>query len=640
MQLGLALTGDRTSAYNPPEDAEQGEIMKKATTSILSSTSILLALAALSASAQVVIAEKGKPQAEIVVAPDAGPTEKYAAEELGFFLHFMVGAPIPVVADSAAAGTSKHSESIFFPSGRRAASYRLLVGEGAVRLAEPDFRSSSLKPEEVIVRTQGSDLILAGGSPRGTLYAVYTFLEDVLGCRWWTPTASRIPRKPALTVPPVAIRYAPPLEYREPFWFTAFDRFWAARNKANGTLAGGDDVRGGHHVYEGFVHTFYPLIPPAEYSDAHPDWFSEIDGRRTFENAQLCLTNEAMRKELVRNLKRRLRDNPAATIASVSQNDCYNNCTCPRCRAVDEEEGSPAGSLLRFVNAVAAEIETDFPDVAIDTLAYQYTRKPPKLTRPRPNVIVRLCSIECSFGRPLDDPANEAFLEDIQGWSKIAGRLFIWDYTTNFSHYIQPHPNYGVLAPNIRLFVKNNVTGIFEQGAYQSWGSEMAELRAWVLAKLLWNPALDAGALRREFLSGYYGPAGKWVAEYLAFLEAAREKAGDKLGCYSPTDAKFLSLDSMIETQAILGRAARSVAGTPELARRIRRVQLPVEYVALARWDEYRKEAAAQNLSWPWPPSRRELLSSFLSACRSEGVTMISEGQTLEDWAAKGGQTR
>jgi Domain of unknown function (DUF4838) len=628
MPLGLALTVERTFAYNPAENADRGEVMKKVMTSILSSASILLAFAALSATAQIVIAEKGRPAAEIIVSPDAGPTEKYAADELAFFLHFMVGAPIPVAAAGSAEAAAVPEIS------------RLLVGEGAVRLADPEFSSASLKPEEIIVRSQGHDLLLAGGSPRGTLYAVYTFLEDVLGCRWWTPTAWRIPRKHTLSIPSVAIRYAPPLEYREPFWFVAFDPEWAARNKANGTRAGGDDLRGGRHVYEGFVHTFYSLISPAEYFDVHPEWFSEIKGERTCDNAQLCLTNEAMRQEFVRNLKLRLRDNPAATIASVSQNDCYNNCTCPKCRAVDEEEGSPAGSLLRFVNAVAADIGGDFPNVAIDTLAYQYTRKPPRLTRPRPNVIVRLCSIECSFGRPLDDPANAAFLGDIEGWSKIAGRLFIWDYTTNFSHYIQPHPNYGVLAPNIRLFVKHNVTGIFEQGAYQSWGSEMAELRAWVLAKLLWNPALDAAALRREFLTGYYGPAGERVAAYLALLEAARENAGDKLGCYSPTDAKFLGLDTMLEARSILEAAAKSVASAPELARRIRRAQLPVEYVVLGRWDEYKKEAAGRNLRWPWPASREDLLARFLSACRSEGVTMISEWQTLEDWAAKGGRTR
>ncbi len=620
--------------------------MKKASTTIWVSASVLLALAG-SASGQLVIADRGRPAAKIVVASDAPPTERYAAEELGFFLHFIIGAPVPLIAsvpaepDNIPFDLSLAPFSPPLPAARaRRSTSRLLVGEGAVRLADPGFRSASLKPEEIIVRTQGSDLILAGGSPRGTLYAVYALLEDVLGCRWWTPTAWRIPRRPTLTVPSIAIRTAPPLEYREPFWFVAFDPEWAARNRANGTRAGGDDLRGGRHVYEGFVHTFYSILPPAEYFAAHPEWFSEIDGRRTCENAQLCLTNEEMREEFARNLKLRLRDNPAATIASVSQNDCFNNCLCPKCRAVDEEEGSPAGSLLRFVNAVAAEIERDHPNIAIDTLAYQYSRKPPKITRPRPNVIVRLCSIECSFGRPLDDPVNKAFVEDIEGWSKIAGRLFIWDYTTDFSHYIQPHPNYGVLAPNIRLFVKNNVTGVFEQGAYQSWGSEMAELRAWMLAKLLWNPDLDANELRREFLTGYYGRAGERVGEYLALLEAACAKAGDKLGCYSPTDAKFLSLDTMLKSREILEKAAKSVTGTPELARRVRRAELPVEYVVLGRWDEYRKEAAERILRWPWPSARGDLLARFLSVCRSEKVTMISEWQTLEDWAAKGGKTR
>src|SRR6185295_3628352 len=124
-------------------------------------------------------------------------------------------------------------------------------------------------------------------------------------------------------------------------------------------------------------------IPPDKYFEPHPDWFSEIGGQRKADGGQLCLTSEPMRRELVKNLTDRLRANPAATIASVSQNDWQGNCQCDRCREIDRQEGSPAGSLLRFVNAVAAEIEPDFPRVAIDTLAYQYTRKPPAHTRPR-----------------------------------------------------------------------------------------------------------------------------------------------------------------------------------------------------------------------------------------------------------------
>jgi hypothetical protein len=570
----------------------------------------------------VVIAKRGKAVAGIVVAADAGETERWAADELSFFLCFVTGGQIPIVVDPAP-----------FQN-------RLLVGEGAVRLADPGFDARTLEPEDVLVQTKGRDLILVGGSPRGTLYAVYTFLEDVVGCRWWTRSAQFVPRKRSLAIPPLHLRYSPPLEYREPFWFVAFDPVWAARNKVNGIRAGGDDIRGGRHVYEGFVHSFYSLIPPEKYFDAHPDWFSEVNGKRTFENAQLCLTNEDMRRELVKNLKQRLRDNPKASIASVSQNDCYNNCTCSRCRQVDEEEGSPSGSLLRFVNAVAADIEDEFPDITIDTLAYQYSRKPPRTTRPRANVMVRLCSIECSFCVPLDDPRNQAFLDDLEGWSKVAERLFIWDYTTDFSNYIQPHPNYGVLGPNIRLFIKNNVRGVFEQGAYQSWGSEMAELRAWMLAKLLWNPKLDAAKLRREFLEGYYGPSAGHISSYLSLLEKAVEEAGDHLGCFSPPDAKFLSLDSMVKAWRILSEAENKARGNAVLLKRVRLAQMPVVYVALTRWDAFQKEAQESGLKWPWPRSRRELLDGFLETARSEDVTMISEGQTLEQWADRGGRAR
>ncbi|MEW5899895.1 MAG: DUF4838 domain-containing protein [Acidobacteriota bacterium] len=575
-----------------------------------------------SAQAEVKIARRGKATAAVVVAAEASAAEKHAAFELAFFLHIVTGGDFPIVS-ACSPGQS-----------------RLLVGAGAARMIEPGFSAAGLREEEIIIKTAGSDLILAGGSPRGTCYAVYAFLEDVVGCRWWTPVAWHMPWKRTLKVKRLSIRYAPPLEYREPFWFVGFDPAWAAWNRANGIRAGGDDLHGGRHLYEGFVHTFYVIIPPDNYFLSHPEWFSEINGQRTPQNAQLCLTNEEMRQEFVKNLKERLRLNPKATIASVSQNDCFNNCTCERCRAIDEEEGSPAGSLLRFVNAVAADIEAEFPHVTIDTLAYQYTRKPPRLTRPRPNVIVRLCSIECSFGQPLDAPSNKAFFEDLDGWSRIAGRLYIWDYTTNFAHYIQVHPNYSVLGPNIRLFVKHNVRGIFEQGAYQSWGSEMAEFRAWLLAKLLWNPTLDADKLRREFLKNYFGPAAKDVAKHMALAERAVAEAGDHLGCYSPPDAKFLSLDTLRAAWRFLEKAEKKARGIYEYTRRVRIAQMPVLYVVLVRWDYLADEARRRHREWPWRGTRNEWLDRFLSQAREEKVTMISEWQTLEDWANKGGKSR
>ena len=555
----------------------------------------------------VTIAQNGEGKAVIVIAADAAEPERHAANELAGFLRQITGAKFEIQAPPAT-GLS-----------------RILVGPGAAKSAVADFSTDGLGSDGIVIRTVGDDLILAGGRPRGTLYAVYTFLEEHVGCRWWSSKASTIPVKPTLEIDTLNIRYVPPLEYRETFWFDSFDGDWAVRNKSNGNSERLDAKRGGKHIYQGFVHTFFPLIPPEKYFEDHPEWFSEINGKRSHERTQLCLTNEEMRAELIRNLKERLRNNPAATIASVSQNDWHGNCQCSKCAAIEKEEGSPAGLMLRFVNAVAEEIEDEFPNVAISTLAYQYTRKPPKITKPRPNVIVRLCSIECSFSKPLSDERNKKFRDDIVGWSKICNRLYIWDYTTNFRHYIMPHPNLRVLGPNVKFFVNHSVKGLFEQGAYTSNGAEMAELRAWVLAKLLWNPALDAQELIDEFIVGYYGPAGPHIKDYLQITHDAVEASGDHLGCFSQHTAKFLSFETLSKGWERLKAAEAAVRDNSDLRFRVQVAQMPIMYVFIMRWDEMRRACENAGAEWPMDESIKATFEKFMETARKKDVTRLNE---------------
>jgi hypothetical protein len=164
-------------------------------------------------------------------------------------------------------------------------------------------------------------------------------------------------------------------------------------------------------------------------------------GKRTDRRAQLCLTIPKLRDFMVERVKQWLRESPDAGIISVSQNDWHGACECARLQGARRRRGHARGHDAGVRETTFAEkIEPDFPHVAVDTLAYQYTRKPPKTLKPRPNVIVRLCSIECNFREPLDHPSNAAFADDIRGWSKLCQRLYVWDYTTDFAHYVQPHP--------------------------------------------------------------------------------------------------------------------------------------------------------------------------------------------------------
>jgi hypothetical protein len=445
--------------------------------------------------------------------------------------------------------------------------------------------------------------LLAGGRPRGTLYAVSRFLQDQGNVRWWTPWASRVPRQPDFKVGTLNLRERPAFEYREPFWYPAFNPQWAVRNRSNGQSANIPADLGGCIRYKGFVHTFYPLVPPEQHFTNHPDWFSELKGQRTTKHAQLCLTNPKLREFALDRVKQWLRESPEAGILSVSQNDWYGACECEKCKALDQAEGSHAGTLLDFVNYIAERIEPEFPKVAIDTLAYQYTRKPPKTIKPRPNVIVRLCSIECNFREPLDHPVNASFADDIRGWAKICDRLYIWDYTTDFAHYVQPHPNYYALGPNLRFFQNNHVRGVFEQGAYQSHGSEFAELRAWVLAQLLWNPKLDDRALIQEFLQGYYGEAAPHLARYLDLMYDASK--GVNLTCFSGTEVPFLKFPTLAKAEEIWNEAEAAVSGKPDLLTRVRVGRLPVRYAWLTRWEALRKEADTAGGKWPLPESRK-----------------------------------
>ncbi len=589
------------------------------------SLAALLALALAADGAQAadrVLAEGGKSAYTIRVCADPALAEQHAAEELQRFLKEVTGAELPLQ-----------------PAGAVPARAILVGRDAEADALAPGTDWAKLGGEGFVVRTAGDRLVLAGGRPRGTLYAVYSFLDEEVGCRWLAPEASRIPKSDRLVVKDVSRQFRPRLEYREPFATTAFDADWAARNFSNGHATRLDEKRGGKVVYQGFVHTFYTLLPPAKHFAEHPEWYSERGGKRFHEHGQLCLTNPEVLRQITEGVRDWLRRFPNATIVSVSQNDWHGACECANCKAVDEAEGTPTGALLRFVNGVAEAVEKEFPNVAIDTLAYQYTRKPPKITRPRPNVIVRLCSIECCFTHPLDTcPENKTFKEDIVGWSKICDRLYIWDYVTNFSHYLLPHPNLDVLESNIKFFIAHGVKGIFEQGNYTSLGGEMMELRSYILARLLWNPDYGAERAREEFLAGYYGPAAGPIREYLRLMHDKVKQDDIHLRCFTQPNAAHITPEVMARAEECFDQAEHLAAGRPAELARVRKMRLPVQYAALIRGRAWSREAkrAGKNIG-PYGAgwSEKETAERFFATAAEAQVTKISEGGSIDPFKEK-----
>jgi hypothetical protein len=285
-------------------------------------------------------------------------------------------------------------------------------------------------------------------------------------------------------------------------------------------------------------HSFYELLPPSVYFGQQPRVVQRDQGQAHHKDAQLCLTNEEMRRELTKNALALLREDPGADIIQISQNDTAGAARARNVLAVEEEEGGirhrvrPAPSLRQPGCGGDRERVSGGLRRHVRLPVHAPGRRP---SQAAPHVLIRLCDIECSFLQPLEGSAeNAGFLRDLSDWSRIAGgNLFLWDYVTSFSSYMLPHPKLRVLAPNVRTFVKYGATGLFEQGDSLCAAGDFVRLRHWVLSHLLWNPGLDERQLTDTFLKGYYGEkTGAALKRYLDFLCDRAERSGIYLGCY------------------------------------------------------------------------------------------------------------
>jgi len=574
------------------------------------------------------VIREGRSEYRIVISRHASRSTEHGAIELQRFFHEMTGAVLPIVSDAMPA---TECEIVLGKSSR-------LDSSGI------DIDFQSLGDEGYVIRTVGRRLVIAGGDLRGTMYGVYGLLEDHLGCRWYRHDVSRIPQMYTLIVPEMNETKKPLIEYREPYTWEAFDGDWAARNRMNrNSLSGGLEERHGgkvEWVTGMFVHTFAKLVPPEKYFRSHPEYFSLVNGRRLSRRSQLCCTNEDVVQIVTEGVLRAFRENPQAQVISVSQNDWFNNCQCPKCRALAEKEGSDIAPVLQLVNRVAEAVEEEFPDKIIETLAYQWTRKPPKTIRPRHNVVIRLCTIECCFSHPLatcDSEENRAFADDLRAWSKVTDRLWVWNYVTSFAHYFVPYPNLRVRDDNIRFFAEHNVTAVFQQDVYSTPGGELSGLSAWLNAKLLWDPYYDEDIAIDDYLTGVFGPAAGSIRKYIDILHDRVERDNIHMGIWQGPEAEYLSRDILDCADALWDEAESAVARDPDILRRVRQARLSLDYAVLTQ-GKTRGTAYLidhENLSVRVDPRYFKRLDSFCAVAREAGVIKLKEyNYTIDEFRA------
>ena len=433
-----------------------------------------------------------------------------AASELRSYIQKISGVQIPVKTDSEPVGE-----------------YEILVGY-TNRSAEGQFDTAKLGDEGFVIETVGKKLFIAGSGVRGALYGVYTFLEDYLGCRFYASDYEKIPSRDVLGVQPIERdEQIPVFEYRDIDFVTSRQNNFQPKLKANGVYNYTSAEFGGKIEYVGgFVHTLEQWIP----QETYPQYYgvNEDGTRQSGWGAQPCLSNPEVLEFVKEKVRSLLKDRPDAKIISISQPDnstMQKPCMCANCKKIYDEEGAYSGAMIRFVNAVAAEFAADYPNLKFDTLAYHHTRSVCK-TPPADNVVIRFCTIECCFSHPLGTckdvyamaGSEKTISEDIADWAKVSDKLYVWDYTTNYTESVTFFPNWGVLLQNAQFFANNSVIGVYEEGNFFSDTCDFPELRSYIMAKILWNPYMseeEYWGYIDDFLKNYYGKGWKYIREYI-----------------------------------------------------------------------------------------------------------------------------
>jgi hypothetical protein len=549
--------------------------------------------------AQIEIISDGKAVGRIV-ADLSYQADKQAADLLNSFIEKITGAKLPVVN----------------PVGKPMTGDIIIRGLGS---DTPADKSLVLKEDGFRLRSDKTSLMIQGGAGKGSLYGAVTLIEDYFGVRYYAAGATTLTKTRNLTIPSDINRIEnPSFRHRQTQSYNlALDPLYKIWNRL--------EEPGEIFAVRYWVHTFDRLLPSARYGTAHPEYYSFINGqRRPGSASQWCLTNEDVFEIVSKRIDSIFKANPGKNMISVSQNDGnFTNCQCEHCKKIDDENGGPSGSIIYFLNKLAAR----FPDKEFSTLAYLYSMNPPTKIKPLPNVNIMLCNINCYREVPLtDNPSGQHFMKALEGWAKISDNIFVWDYGINFDNYISPFPNFHILQTNMQLFRKNNVNMHFSQIASIK-GGDFSELRSYVVSKLLWNVNCNVDSVIQSFLKGYYGEAAPYLYHYMKIQEGALLGSNIGLWIYdTPITHKTGMLNpNMIKSyRKLFDEAEKAVASDSILLKRVWQQRLSIQFAEL----EIARTGSMSDVD-----RIKNELTLFRDRARKLGVTTLNErNNTIEEY--------
>ena len=510
---------------------------------------------------------------QIVCPADAVPTERKAAKETAAYIKKVSGLDLKIVPSAA--------------------------GKPSIVI-----RKNTELPEEAWdVRRIPEGLLISGGVPNGVLYGCYEFIERGLGCRFLSFDAEYIPAVKKIILPDdFKLSGKPFFRGRSIYrgYLVNGGAAYQVRLKLNGANFEGPEWGG----YERYVnhqssHTYY--LYSSKFPADKTEWLSlSTEGKRLravngMGPGQLCLTNLEARDFIFKEMKARIEreraqlkkaGTPFSKIISLTANDNNMKCVCGNCLAAAKKYGSYSGVMLEFTNDLAARLEKVFPEMLVESFAYEYTENAPKSgISPRKNVLLCVAQLGDEYYsvskfcrdslRSLKHPNNRLAFNELMEWSKFRTPIRVWDYWVLYNQRRNfPYTAIPAITDNLRIYADNGITRFFAEAECLGGerrpvvGRSFTDLSIYLGAKLLVDPYADPETIIADFMKHYYGPAAVPMKRLLDHLVKAMENEKSTLG-RAGIGAGYLTKEFFEDAEKLFAEAEKAAGNDPVILDRI-----------------------------------------------------------------------
>ena len=559
----------------------------------------VFACVAFAARADFVVVDNGRPVAVVCVVGNASSAAQFAAKEITKYVEAMTGAKLKIVV------------------GRTVGGARIEIDDAVKGLEREEFR----------IETKSGVLSLAGGSPRAALYAAYEFLEHV-GCGFWSPLNETVPSVKSISVEKSwKVQSKPAIPWRQVHSQYGYKIPWKPKLRINGRMwteatpanLGGSDSMAMGQSLAGLNHGDAEKRLFAE----HPDWFAWREKEKARTMRQMCTSNDEVVDAIVAKIRSRYKANPSnISYESVSLRDNDKICQCDKCRRLVKKHESTAAPIFDCANRVAKAIAKDLPNVRIVVLAYWVSQTPPKGMTLEPNVVVCWARLRNFAVPPSKVPGHDAKLNK---WRELAkGNVVIWDYNVQFRGYLLPAPIIDMMGPGFREYAEKGIKGVMVQMAgFGAALMDFAELRTWLCAKLMWNPAQDEHKLMRDWCDGACGAGSTAVKEWLEIRRKARDRKRS-YGPYDPDSLHVFTPKELVKGYVLMQEALKATEGDARTHAQVRRISLAPLTAVICNYNRG-VLVAAKAEKVPLPP-RDKLVDEFEAICAEYKVKNFGQG--------------